>query len=104
MCNSRLTAATGTGKTTVAQRMGRMFKQLGVLHSDEVICCAPADFSPGYAGGQAAIKTKSMLEKALGKTLFIDEAYGELLHCAVDVRFTALDATIALAHYAHTLP
>jgi hypothetical protein len=78
-CNGCVTAAadTGTGKTTVAQRTGRMFKQLGVLHSDEVICCAPADFSTGYAGGQAAIKTKGMLEKALGKTLLIDEAYGE---------------------------
>jgi hypothetical protein len=57
--------------------MGRMFKQLGVLQSDEVVCCSPADFSTGYAGGQAAIKTKGMLEKALGKTLFIDEAYGK---------------------------
>jgi hypothetical protein len=59
--------------------MGRMFKQLGVLQSDEVVCCSPADFTTGYAGGQAAKQTQSILQKALGKTLFIDEAYGTLL-------------------------
>jgi ATPase family associated with various cellular activities (AAA) len=69
----------GTGKTTVARRMGAMFKQLGVLQSDEVVSCSPADFTIGYAGGQAAKKTQSILQKALGKTLFIDEAYGTLL-------------------------
>ncbi|KAG5175821.1 hypothetical protein JKP88DRAFT_141632, partial [Tribonema minus] len=56
--------------------MGRMFKELGVLQSDEVICTSPADFTTGFAGGQAAIRTKEMLNKALGRVLFIDEAYG----------------------------
>ncbi|KAG5192046.1 P-loop containing nucleoside triphosphate hydrolase protein [Tribonema minus] len=74
--NFRFTGSPGTGKTTVARRMGRMFKELGVLQSDEVISCSPADFTTGFAGGQAAIRTKEMLNKALGRTLFIDEAYG----------------------------
>jgi transcriptional regulator with AAA-type ATPase domain len=70
----------GTGKTTVARRMGKMFTQLGVLQSDEVVSCSPADFTTGYAGGQAAKQTQGILQKAIGKTLFIDEAYGMRLH------------------------
>jgi hypothetical protein len=55
--------------------MGKMFKQLGVLQSDEVVSCSPADFTTSYAGGQAAKQTQAILQKAIGKTLFIDEAY-----------------------------
>lgn len=45
--NFRFTGAPGTGKTTVAQRVGRMFKQLSVVHSDDVVSCSPSDFTTG---------------------------------------------------------
>eukprot|EP00899_Mesostigma_viride_P014092 jgi/Mesvir1/22684/Mv14107-RA.1 len=73
--NFRFCGPPGTGKTTVARRMGRMFCQLGVLHSEDVVQCSPSDFLTGY-GGQAALKTKEMFANALGKVLFVDEAYG----------------------------
>ncbi|CAM9784239.1 unnamed protein product, partial [Choristocarpus tenellus] len=73
--NFRFTGSPGTGKTTVAQRMGKMFKELGVLQSEGVVSCSPSDFVTGYIG-QTAIKTKAKVEEAIGKVLFIDEAYG----------------------------
>jgi hypothetical protein len=57
--------------------MGRMFYDLRVLNSAEVISVSPKNFSSGYAG-QAAQKTHELLLSAVGKTLFIDEAYGKL--------------------------
>lgn len=65
---------TGTGKTTVARRVGMLFKQLGLLASEGVVECSAGDFVTGYAN-QASGKTREMFEKALGQVLFIDEAY-----------------------------
>ena len=64
----------GTGKTTIARRMGWLFESLGVLPSSEVKVCSAADFSTGYVG-QAARKTRDIFESARGSVLFIDEAY-----------------------------
>ena len=64
----------GTGKTTVARRMGHLFESLGLLASGEVVCCSASDFVTGYAN-QAGGKTREMFEKGLGQVLFIDEAY-----------------------------
>ncbi|KAJ8614533.1 hypothetical protein CTAYLR_000826 [Chrysophaeum taylorii] len=64
----------GTGKTTVARRMGLLFESLGVLPSSEVYQCSASDFSTGFVG-QAARKTREEFEKARGAVLFVDEAY-----------------------------
>jgi SpoVK/Ycf46/Vps4 family AAA+-type ATPase len=64
----------GTGKTTVARRMGKMFKALGLLPDDAVVDCAASDLVTGYVG-QSGLKTREMLQKARGGVLFIDEAY-----------------------------
>eukprot|EP00903_Cladosiphon_okamuranus_P022101 g20323.t1 len=73
--NFRFTGASGTGKTTVAGRVGRMFKQLGANHSDEVLSRSPSDFVTGFVG-QAANKTRDIMDKSIGKVLVIDEAHG----------------------------
>jgi stage V sporulation protein K len=64
----------GTGKTTVAQIMGRIFYDLGCLPTDKLVI-ARRDMLIGEFIGQTAPKTQKVLESALGGTLFIDEAY-----------------------------
>lgn len=64
----------GTGKTTVARIMGKIFKQLGVLSNGEVITAERADMVGKYIG-HTEDQMKELLEKAKGNVLFIDEAY-----------------------------
>ena len=65
---------TGVGKTTVARKMGSVYYDMGILASNEVIECSASDLVGQYVG-HTGPKTKKLFEKALGKVLFIDEAY-----------------------------
>ena len=64
----------GTGKTTVARILARMFQQMGVLPKGHLIEAERADLVGEYIG-HTAIKTREMVRKAMGGILFIDEAY-----------------------------
>ena len=64
----------GTGKTTVARIVGRMYKQLGLLSKGHFIEVSRTDLIAGYQG-QTALKVKQVIDKAIGGVLFIDEAY-----------------------------
>ncbi|USK72250.1 AAA family ATPase [Peribacillus asahii] len=64
----------GTGKTTVARIVGRIYKQLGLLSKGHFIEVSRTDLIAGYQG-QTALKVKKVIEKAKGGVLFIDEAY-----------------------------
>jgi SpoVK/Ycf46/Vps4 family AAA+-type ATPase len=64
----------GTGKTTVARILGRIFAALGLLVRPEVIEAHRSDLV-GEHLGSTAIKTGKLIDSALGGVLFIDEAY-----------------------------
>ncbi|KAI0030555.1 P-loop containing nucleoside triphosphate hydrolase protein [Vararia minispora EC-137] len=64
----------GTGKTTTARKMGQVYYDMGFLSSSEVIECSASDLVGQYVG-HTGPKTRKLFEKALGKVLFIDEAY-----------------------------
>ena len=64
----------GTGKTTVARIVGYIYKQIGLLSKGHFIEVSRTDLIAGYQG-QTALKVKSVIEKAKGGVLFIDEAY-----------------------------
>jgi SpoVK/Ycf46/Vps4 family AAA+-type ATPase len=64
----------GTGKTTTAKKMGKVFYDMGFLATAEVIECSASDLVGQYVG-QTGPKVRQLLDKALGKVLFVDEAY-----------------------------
>lgn len=64
----------GTGKTTTARKMGKVYYDMGFLSSTEVVECSASDLVGQYVG-HTGPKTKKLFEKALGRVLFVDEAY-----------------------------
>jgi probable Rubsico expression protein CbbX len=77
------TGAPGTGKTTVALMMADLLRQLGYLEKGHLVH-AMRDDLVGEFIGHTAPKTKSVLTRAMGGVLFIDEAYS--LYRAEDSR------------------
>ncbi|MEU0161192.1 AAA family ATPase [Streptomyces sp. NPDC006261] len=64
----------GTGKTTVARILGRVFYALGLLGGDHLIEAQRSDLVGEFLG-QTAVKANELIDSALGGVLFVDEAY-----------------------------
>lgn len=102
----------GTGKTTVAQMMGRIFHALGILSKGEVVTADRSRLVGRYIG-ETEKNVQEVLEQAQGNVLFIDEAYSlctdtddrkdyghRVIECLLPVLTrTAPDMVVILAGY-----
>ena len=64
----------GTGKTTVARIIARLYGSIGLVSRGHLVEVSRADLVAGYVG-QTALKVQAVVDRAIGGALFIDEAY-----------------------------
>ena len=64
----------GTGKTHVAQKMGKLLYSCGSLPTDKVVFCSRSDLISGYIGATVG-KTRAVCQEALGGVLVLEDAW-----------------------------
>ncbi len=87
----------GTGKTTVARLLGRLFKEMGVLPRGHMIEVERADLVGEYIG-HTAQRTREVVKRAVGGVLFIDEAYSLARGGEKDFGKESIDCLVRTMH------
>jgi AAA+ superfamily predicted ATPase len=103
MLHTVIVGPPGVGKTQLTHIIAKIYNKLGFLKTDNVVCAKRDDLIGQYIG-QTAVKTRKVLDSALGGVLLLDEVYALSPNSEKDFAREAIDMiNVYLSEHAHDL-